>query len=590
MTSRSAALHASFEKQIDHAIIAAVGYFVMAATTIHLTTDGRNHATMWPADALILALLLRNPKNHWGAILAAGWVGNFLANALTRDWAVGMVFYGGVNMAQTWLAAWLIGRARPMQDLLTDVPTVLRFVLYAGIVAPAGAAVVGAGLSAWNYGEPFVPSFVRWYLSVGLGFLIATPFIMAVLNGSYLALFRSRSRAENWEAVGLQAGNLAVALAVFGQSTLPMLFLPMTSVLILAFRLGRLGTIFGVMVVTVVGGAASFLHTGPSSVIGADAAVQQYFFQFYLVVMLATTLPVATAVSSRAEVLTRLAEREEALGLILTHSPEGILGYDSIGICRWAQGPLKTYLGVGPEEMIGRPLDALALRAGDVASELLAQGGREGRRTVFEFAPVLRPDLTLEASVGLVRRNGLYFGTVVTLRDLTRRKAKEISVLSNVQRDELTGLVNRAGFRKYLQAAFGDGGRQATLALIDVDRFKSINETHGHAIGDAVLIEIGQRLKAVTRDDDVVARVGGDEFAVLLRCDLETARAVCERMVDEVRAVPVLTDGSVSVLTSISCGLEEYGPGISPDDVLQSAGAALHAVKRNGRNGVRAVA
>ncbi|EIZ79259.1 PAS/PAC sensor-containing diguanylate cyclase [Novosphingobium sp. Rr 2-17] len=589
MTAQPAAIQASFEKQIDQAIIAVVGYFVLAATTIHLTTDGRNMATMWPADALILALLLRNPRNHWGAILAAGWMGNFLANALTRDWAPGLIFYGAINMTQTCLAAWLITRKRPADDLLADVPTVLRFVLYAGIVTPAAAAAIGAGLSAWNYAQPLVPSFVRWYLSVALGLLIVTPFAMAVLNSSYLKLFRSRSRVENIQAVALQVVNLVVTVAVFGQHSLPLLFLPMTSVVLIAFRIGRLGTILAVMVVGVAGSAAMFLYH-PIWVIGGDAAVQQYFFQFYLVIMLVTTLPVATAVSSRSEVLVRLAECEEALGLITAHSPQGLLGYNSVGICQWAQGPLKSYLGVEPEAMIGRSLDALALRAGDVASELLAQGGLAGRRAVFEFSPVLRPALTLEASVGLVRRNGISCGTVVALRDLTRRKVQEVVLLSHLQRDGLTGLVDSPGFRKHLHASFGDGGRQATLALIDIDRFKSINDAHGHAIGDAVLIEICKRLKAVTRDEDVLARVGGDEFAVLLRCDLETARAVCERMVDEVRSAPVFTDGSVSVLASISCGLAEYRPGISPDAVLQLAYSALHALKRSGRNGVRAVA
>lgn len=579
---------ATLEKRSDDAITAVVGYFVLAATTIHLTSIGNMHAAMWPADALILAQILRSPRNSWPLTLAAGWVGNFLANALTRDWTPGLILYGGINMGQVALAAHLIGRTRTVDELLADMRTVMRFVRNAGVIAPAAGAVLGSLASMLNFGGDFVSGAVRWYFSNALGMLIVTPFALAVLNGNYRQRFRERSRVENIEAIALQLANLLVALAVFGQIRVPILFLPLSSVLVLAFRLGRLGAILGIVVIAVVGTATQYMRLGPMTMMAGHTIEHEFIFQFYLAMMLMTVLPVAATVAARAEALRHLAEREEALRLMMTHSPDGILGFDMAGICRWAEGPLKSYLGLDAETMIGRSMDSLSLKAREASMELLRSG--DSRPAVLEIAPVRRPELTLEASIGLSRRHGVPSGTVVTLRDVTKRKAKEFALLSQMQTDELTGLVNRPGFRRYMHAACDDEARQATLALVDIDRFNAINTNHGHAIGDAVLIEISRRLKAATRGDDVVARLSADEFAILLRCDLETARKVCQRMVEEVRATPVYSEGTISVLASISCGLAEYRPGLSRDEVFHAADTALYSVKRSGRNGVRAAA
>lgn len=106
-------------------------YFTLAAATIMLTSDGRSHATVWPADAVILALLMMAPRKRWPAILATGWVANLLANAITRDWAAGIVLYGAINMAQTALAANLLVRGKDCapeeRDLLSDGKATVRF-------------------------------------------------------------------------------------------------------------------------------------------------------------------------------------------------------------------------------------------------------------------------------------------------------------------------------------------------------------------------------------------------------------------------------------------------------------------------------
>ncbi|MAC59939.1 MAG: hypothetical protein CMH85_17055 [Novosphingobium sp.] len=591
MVAKFAGIGETLEKRSDNAITAVTGYFLLASGTILLTSNGTNHATMWPADALILALLLKNDRASWPAVLMAGWMANLLANAVTRDWAPGLIVYGGINMGQTLLAAVLICRTGRCDNLLADIGTVLRFVLYAGVIAPLLGALAGTLATALIFGEPVLSSFVRWYISNALGFLILTPFLMALFDGSYVRCFKERTPASRLEVIGLHALHIALTGTVFAQNVVPMLFLPVSTALILAFRLGRLGVIVGTLAIAIIGAAATYMGHGPVSLVRGGVEVQEFVFQFYIAVVLATTLPVAATVSSRAEALKNLAEREEALRLMMAHSPDGILSFDATGVCRWADGPLAAYLGVDAGAMIGKPLDALALRAPGLASRIIERkDALSDTPTIFEFSPVLRPHLTLEASLAAPQQNGSAVGTVVTLRDVTKRKAKEVAMRSKVHGDDLTGLLNRAGFRKKLRTALLDEGRPATLALVDVDCFRSINETYGHGVGDTVLAEIAKRLQAATRADDIVARMGGDEFAILLRCDLETAMRVCQRMVEAVRETSVVNDGVVSVLASISCGIAAYGGNMERDDVFDAADAALQEAKRRGRGGVRVAA
>ncbi|KQT34884.1 hypothetical protein ASG29_01645 [Sphingomonas sp. Leaf412] len=124
--------------------------------------------------------------------------------------------------------------------------------------------------------------------------------------------------------------------------------------------------------------------------------------------------------------------------------------------------------------------------------------------------------------------------------------------------------------------------------MIDVDRFKAVNDANGHQVGDAVLVEIARRLAAGVRGDDVVARLGGDEFVILFASDHPDAQRACERIADTVARRPVHHDGNVAVLTSLSCGIAPWRPGMAPADLIGAADLALYAAKRGGRNCVRA--
>lgn len=155
------------------------------------------------------------------------------------------------------------------------------------------------------------------------------------------------------------------------------------------------------------------------------------------------------------------------------------------------------------------------------------------------------------------------------------------------ERDTLTGLYNRAVFDARCRAEPGQAGI-AGLVLVDLDRFKAINDSRGHAAGDACLCAAADRLRRAFAGAALVARIGGDEFAVLLRAPLGRAEAL--RLLARASAAlgrPVLVDGAfLEVSASIGARLLGPGEGAGPN-LFAEADAALYAAKAAGRNAVR---
>ena len=165
-----------------------------------------------------------------------------------------------------------------------------------------------------------------------------------------------------------------------------------------------------------------------------------------------------------------------------------------------------------------------------------------------------------------------------------RQRIAELESLSTT--DELTGLLNRRGFELYLRqvlSAAGRHGEGGLLAYIDVDNFKAINDAHGHAGGDAVLRWIAGILSRSVRTSDCVARLHGDEFAVLLvRASPEHSATRIRRIQRAINATPVLNMGK-PIGVSASIGVTAFGPNCDLEDVMHRADAAMYENKRRTR-------
>ena len=151
----------------------------------------------------------------------------------------------------------------------------------------------------------------------------------------------------------------------------------------------------------------------------------------------------------------------------------------------------------------------------------------------------------------------------------------------------MTKLANRTMFRAELERSWAragrDGGRLAVM-LIDLDRFKDVNDSYGHEIGDRLLIEVARRLESGVREGDVVARLGGDEFAVLATTQVEGDgfTALANRLVN--RLGEPLPLGAITLVPSASIGFAVFPEDLAtPDELLIGADRALYAAKAAGR-------
>ena len=157
--------------------------------------------------------------------------------------------------------------------------------------------------------------------------------------------------------------------------------------------------------------------------------------------------------------------------------------------------------------------------------------------------------------------------------------------------DFLTNLLNRAEILSVLQREFSRSEREskpATVILADIDHFKRINDSLGHAAGDEVLKEVGRRLGSDLRPYDVVGRYGGEEFLLILPgCELATGRRRADEIRDLVGKVPFSTPaGKVSATISMGVTITSFSPECSVTEILYQADIALYQAKKNGRNRV----
>jgi diguanylate cyclase (GGDEF)-like protein/PAS domain S-box-containing protein len=183
-------------------------------------------------------------------------------------------------------------------------------------------------------------------------------------------------------------------------------------------------------------------------------------------------------------------------------------------------------------------------------------------------------------------------GWLAIMEDITERKRAEAEIVHLARHDVLTGLANRAEFNEKLEEAskrLKRGGAAITVMMLDLDRFKSVNDMYGHPAGDELLVEVGRRLKSTLRETDLLARLGGDEFAILQEggpAQHEGAIALALRILTAISEPFDLGGFEVNIGTSVGIAMApEHGT--EPEELLKSADLALYTAKTQGRSDYR---
>ena len=208
------------------------------------------------------------------------------------------------------------------------------------------------------------------------------------------------------------------------------------------------------------------------------------------------------------------------------------------------------------------------------------------------FAPAVEAGHFLML-VAMLPAVSLLSSRLARLRDRSRRQRHDIAqALARIQelatRDELTGLVNRRHMGTLLERERQRGvrsGRGFSLAMVDIDHFKAVNDHYGHSVGDEVLRTFAQHAPQALRGTDVVSRWGGEEFVLLLpEAALSAARIGVERLRGRIAATPMAHQSGVPIRVSVSIGLTEHIAGESVTQTLERADRALYEAKAQGRN------
>ncbi len=279
------------------------------------------------------------------------------------------------------------------------------------------------------------------------------------------------------------------------------------------------------------------------------------------------------------------------LEAVLNHAQAGV-AFTRLSHFELVSRHFCATFGVQPEQVLGKP--TRVIYPSDEAYTALGEQAR----------PAFMANGAYEGELELVRSNGENFwasmrgravvpgnlaaGTIWIIEDITQARAQREQLTQAAHQDVLTGLTNRRAFEALMSKAVAASEQAPFSALfMDLDGFKQVNDTAGHAAGDALLKGIAQRLEASVRQSDTVARLGGDEFAVLLpRCPAPQAMRVAEKLRAAVEAAVLHWEGAEYTVGASIGMVHVEGHYKDAAEVLRAADAACYAAKRGGRNQV----
>ena len=278
---------------------------------------------------------------------------------------------------------------------------------------------------------------------------------------------------------------------------------------------------------------------------------------------------------------------------LVQNSSDVIAVLDAEGVFKYVSPAVEGLLGCSPDELQGRSaLEILSEeqihRMDDLRKEL--QSGQVDATTVEILLERMDGGglRTVEVTLTDLRDDPSVAGMVLNIRDITDRKQLEDDLRHQVLHDDLTGLGSRVQFTDQLDRALTMNRRPSSsvaVLFIDLDDFKNINDTLGHAAGDLVLVEISSRLQGRLRLHDRAARFGGDEFAVLLT-DVygdSDVTLVADRVLEELSRPIALLGREILLSVSIGVAVDEDGSQ-SPEELLRKADVAMYRAKDGGKN------
>ncbi len=310
------------------------------------------------------------------------------------------------------------------------------------------------------------------------------------------------------------------------------------------------------------------------------------------------TVGTDTDITHLKHVEEQLAEEKERLRVTLESIGDGVISTDARENIIFMNPIAEAMTGWCEQDAIGQPLaevfvakcESTGQRADDPVAACLASGELSRIEGDVVLASRNGAGCGVIGTAAPVRsEEGRLLGAVLVFKDNTESQEHQRQLAHSANHDPLTGLPNRAAFDRTLI----DARRRAeterrthALCFIDLDRFKPVNDTAGHAAGDSVLRQVAQVIRRSCRSQDFAARLGGDEFVLLLAdCDESDARQVAEKITDAIAGLTFNWNGNRHMIGA-SIGIARIAPDTILRDPLAAADAACYAAKAAGRGRV----
>ena len=549
-----------------------------------------------PWQAFVRRVLFDYPpraRAAWLAIAAAG------AAALT--WASWHL----VSMSQT--AAWPLGIALGMVALASSLSIKLPRSEYSlsmgdvfvfGVLATLGpaAAVLASGIDA-------LAGTVRYNkrLSTRLATTAAAMAAMAVCAWSFEAAQAALTRYGLGAAAATMAALALVSLLPFALSLLPLMSMT-------ALRYGQpqvplrwLSDSSWMAAIYVASALIAGLVHLQAQRFGATTLVVTALSAIVILLLLRIAVQRQEAERQRQEAQLAQAQHEATLShqrfaAAFSHAAIGMVIVKPDGSMLQANDALCTLLKLKPEAVLGQPFETLLDTADAPLIQRRAQAVRASPDDAFSMElQVRRSDgQAIWVAVHCSQYEDPDGGgpcLIYQLHDITSRHVAESRLNHIAYHDDLTGLANRHSFHQTLEAAvertrFDPGYRFAVLYL-DLDRFKLVNDSLGHGVGNALLREVAARLRASVRPADLVARLGGDEFAILVEAvgDPDVALQLADRVLDDLNRPTHLLGTEVTAGVSVGITFSDLGYRTT-DEIMRDADLAMYEAKAAGRGRV----
>jgi len=567
------------------AVIGASSWLAIA-----LTRPAGGVTIIWVASGLLVGILLTAAHDRWIGYIIAALVGNLVARIAWGDPLSDVVIRGFASTFEACLVAYSLRHWVGEVSDPAKLPLVSRVASWSTAVACALSALMVATLASARGTGLLGATFTSWFTSHLLGiFIVATAFVVLRHRGRLLFI-RPTLR---WNFALTISLAVATTLLVFSQSHYPLLFLVYPALVFAAFRHRFEGFAAGIVVVVIISLAATVLGSGPLYLVtGASAQDRIVLLQLFLTTACLSTLPIVVILSQRTRLERALSDGERRLRAITDSLPAAVAHFDLQQRYTFANAFSGNTYGSNCASIIGRTLREVRGEKVYATIKPYVDAALRGERVTFEgevatngrhyhYQSEFIPDVGAEGAV-----RGFYAMT----SDVSERFLAQAELERIAQHDSLTGLGNRNRFNDHFGRAlarYRRNGRPTALVYLDIDYFKQINDTFGHAVGDAVLCEFAKRLRTNIRETDLAVRLGGDEFAVIIE-DIESVDAldVVGRKLIAVMQQNIVVN-RITIQVTASIGIAVCGPAATAESLMLAADQALYAAKAAGRNTFR---